>query len=1007
MMVRSRNSRVKPTARRGRRRAVQLLAVALVGSFLTVLGPLAPPAGATLNSYSESVTASCGAWQTMTVPAGAKEAVVELWGGGGGGGAADAASNRAGKGGSGAKVSVTLANVSTLIGSTLSLVIGCGGGGGDNGAASTGGTSVAGAGGGSGQDAGAGGGATALCVGSSACTTPLVFASGGGGGGGIWRCCIGQNPVGGDGGWAGNGTSTGNNGVNASSASVKGCGGGGASTASNGAAGDGCSSGGPGGAGSGANPGNGGGGAGSGGCTGGGGGGGGYRGGGGAECGDDSGLSEAGGGGGAGSSFVTSSYSPGTATYSQIGYDYTGCGRGTSACTTVSETDAGKGGQCACTNNAGYRGKAGFAKITWKVSYSQVTFTQQPANPQTALTAFGWQVSLKDYQGNTVNSESVGTISATLNPGSGCSATFSTSPSSSYNGTNLITFSGAQIPISCVNTSTITVSVVNPSTGGTAQGISSTFTVNKKAQTVSFTSSNPSPVNAGATYDPTGTATSGLAVGFGVSGPCTYSNPTVSFTGSGTCVVTASQPGDAAWAAATPATQNITVRGLTSTAMSCSPSAITIGVGNQTSTCTVTVTDTSPGPKINPTGTIAVGQAPSGGTLGTGCTTPGLVPSGGDAATCQFTFTTTTPNTYSFSANYTATSSHLNSSVSGVTVAFTNQTSTAIACTPAKTAYNNTATCVVTVTDTGGTPAVPTGTVTYSKTEGDGTENPSPNGSCTLSGISGSAAQCQFTYSSPTKDTYKFSTSYPGDSKHESSGPTVGSFSITNRSTQITGSCSPNIIATGSTTTCTFTVQDTDLEAPGSKVDPAGNVTVSVASGASAQSSSCTLAPDTPLGTSKCSIVFNSGPANGPLKVISMYFQGGTGGDQHRSSAGFTSFNVTGTPISSRRTTSSTISCASTNVPVGSDQNCTVTVTDTDTGSPVTPTGIVNLYTSGGASPSVGTCSLSQQSVGVATCSLNITAQLPKASKATHAFYTGSIVHHTSATPGSYIWYAT
>ena len=92
--------------------------------------------------------------------------------------------------------------------------------------------------------------------------------------------------------------------------------------------------------------------------------------------------------------------------------------------------------------------------------------------------------------------------------------------------------------------------------------------VTKTPQTVTFSSTNPSPVPYGTgdysnpyTYAPTATATSGLPVTISLdsaSTGCALTSGQVSFTGVGTCLVDASQPGSTTYAAAK-AQQSITV----------------------------------------------------------------------------------------------------------------------------------------------------------------------------------------------------------------------------------------------------------------------------------------------------------------------------------------------------------------------------------------------------------------------------------------------------------------
>jgi hypothetical protein len=107
----------------------------------------------------------------------------------------------------------------------------------------------------------------------------------------------------------------------------------------------------------------------------------------------------------------------------------------------------------------------------------------------------------------------------------------------------------------------------NPATSST------TLTISKAAQTITFPAP-ASPVTYGvAAISLSATASSGLAVTFSVSsGPCTVSGSTLTVTGAGTCVVAASQAGNADYSAAAQVTQSVTVNApvLTVTAKSAS-----------------------------------------------------------------------------------------------------------------------------------------------------------------------------------------------------------------------------------------------------------------------------------------------------------------------------------------------------------------------------------------------------------------------------------------------------
>ncbi|MEP9358074.1 IPT/TIG domain-containing protein [Sphingomonas sp. KR3-1] len=87
-------------------------------------------------------------------------------------------------------------------------------------------------------------------------------------------------------------------------------------------------------------------------------------------------------------------------------------------------------------------------------------------------------------------------------------------------------------------------------------------TIAKGDQTIGFTSIAPSAAVGGAPYVVGATASSGLAVVYALDGTstgCALSGTTVSFTGTGTCRIDASQPGDANWNAAAQIQQSITI----------------------------------------------------------------------------------------------------------------------------------------------------------------------------------------------------------------------------------------------------------------------------------------------------------------------------------------------------------------------------------------------------------------------------------------------------------------
>ena len=120
-------------------------------------------------------------------------------------------------------------------------------------------------------------------------------------------------------------------------------------------------------------------------------------------------------------------------------------------------------------------------------------------------------------------------------------------------------------------------------TGSQTENLSGTATAASGAtsQTITFTQPSTPVVFGTAPITLSVSSTSGLAVNFTVtSGPATVSGSTLTFTGTGSVVVTANQGGNATYAAATPVARTIVVSSLTSN----------LGVTSATQTANVTFT---------------------------------------------------------------------------------------------------------------------------------------------------------------------------------------------------------------------------------------------------------------------------------------------------------------------------------------------------------------------------------------------------------------------------------
>jgi hypothetical protein len=172
-------------------------------------------------------------------------------------------------------------------------------------------------------------------------------------------------------------------------------------------------------------------------------------------------------------------------------------------------------------------------------------------------------------------------------------------------------------------------------------------------------------------------------------------------------------------------------------------------------------------------------------------------------------------------------------------------------------------------------------------------------------------------------------------------------------------SCSPAKVAVNQSMTCTATVTDTETTGP---TTPTGTVSFTSNGSGSVTGSPCKLS-GTGMAAS-CSVSYTPSAVGFGLPTITASY----GGDAHHTaSSGSQLVRVTA------RSASTTLSCSPNPVGVGRATKCTATVTDTSPGPASTPTGTVGLSSGGAGSFDPGNCTLTQASVGTATCSENWT----------------------------------
>jgi len=128
------------------------------------------------------------------------------------------------------------------------------------------------------------------------------------------------------------------------------------------------------------------------------------------------------------------------------------------------------------------------------------------------------------------------------------------------NSTSVCTVSGSTLSIVGAGTCSVTASQTGNSLWTAATSVTQSFTVSPLAQSITF-AAIATQGTGGLPFTVSATATSGLAVSFTASpsSVCTISSATITPVASGICTVTASQPGNAGYAAASSVAQSFVV----------------------------------------------------------------------------------------------------------------------------------------------------------------------------------------------------------------------------------------------------------------------------------------------------------------------------------------------------------------------------------------------------------------------------------------------------------------
>jgi hypothetical protein len=236
---------------------------------------------------------------------------------------------------------------------------------------------------------------------------------------------------------------------------------------------------------------------------------------------------------------------------------------------------------------------------------------------------------------------------------------------------------------------------------------------------------------------------------------------------------------------------------------------------------------------------------------------------------------------------------------------------------------------------------------------------------------------CSVTYTPSAATSQTLTGTYSGDTTH-----TVGDDSdvitATKRATETTVDCLPSTVAVGVTTTCTADV--TDISA-GTKSTPTGTVAAQTGGTGTFGGAPCALTMVSGS-ESHCTFTYTPTTVGSGTHLIS----GTYGSDAaHAGAAGTDDLTVTA------RRTATTFECVPDSVHAGLETTCTATVADTDGGTTSTPSGAVQVTTSGTGGFSASSCTLT-----AGACSVTYT---PAAIGTDHlqASFGGDAAHATSS----------
>jgi len=202
----------------------------------------------------------------------------------------------------------------------------------------------------------------------------------------------------------------------------------------------------------------------------------------------------------------------------------------------------------------------------------------------------------------------------------------------------------------------------------------------------------------------------------------------------------------------------------TGTAVSPNPDSVLVG---STVTFTATVTDLG-GTPSSPSGAVAWSDGGAGGSFSPTSCAPSSA--GSSASSCSVIYSPSKTGPISIAAAYSGDATHSASSGTSSLTVNPRPTSTVVSSSSSTIKIGTTATLTATVTDSGASPASPSGSISWGDGGLGGSFSPA---TCPLSPTTASASSCKVTYTAPsTPSSVTITATFSGDTVHGTSSGT-------------------------------------------------------------------------------------------------------------------------------------------------------------------------------------------------------------------------------------------